>query len=172
MNDFGKVRTGDILYVSGKGFVSWLVKKVTGGPISHVAIVFSPGFITEASALSGKVIFTPISKYSKSNLFIRRLRSMTVEQRVKVASLCVEYKGKPYSYFDILLNLLGAPMSDKWRHKFVSGLGNKGFLRCGELMRRVIYEATGYLPYKDFEASHPYETFQDGEKSDDFEVIL
>ena len=171
VNDFSSVTTGDLVYVNGRGPISWVVKKLTRGDISHVAIVFTWQWLLEASATSGKVKFTQISKYKKANVFVRRLKSLTQSQSDQIIRLCNKYNRQPYSYLDVLLNALAFPMPKKMRRKFVSGLGNKKFTRCGELVRRVIWEATGYPPYKDFEASNPSEMFKDGEKTQDFSTV-
>ena len=172
MNNFKNIKTGDLLYVSGRGPIAWLIKKLTKGQMSHVGIIYDERLVFETEGRWLKAQLFPVTKYLKSRIFVRRLKSMSDGQRLTVKNLCEKYNNKPYSYLDILLNAVAAPMPDKWRKAFVSKLGNKAFARCGELSRRIVYEATTYEPYQDFEASNPSETFKDGEKSGDFEVII
>jgi len=172
LNDFKGVMTGDILYVSGKGIVSSVIKFFTGGPVSHVGVIYDTRLVFETDGAWMKAQLYPLTKYNAAKVYVRRLKSMTGAQKGCVQELCEKYNNTPYSYWDIILNAVGIVLPKKKRKKFVSVLGTKAFAKCDEMTRRIIYEATGYPPFENFEDSTPSDMFIDGEYSGDFQVII
>lgn len=111
-----RLQTGDILLFSGKGFFSWLIKRATRSPISHVGMVYVIGgnvFVWESTSLSkGKrgvqisLLSERIKNY-KGKIWVRNLKAdRTAEFYRILKELREEIKGRDYE--NNLWELLGA----------------------------------------------------------------
>jgi len=165
------LKVGDIFFVEGKGWISKIIRFITRGDKSHVGIMFETHICFEADGIKGKTRFRPLSDYQYSDIIFRRLKTMNEQHRCHLQSVCRGLEGSPYSYWDLALNVIAAPMPKKWRHKFTTFLGNKKFLKCDEAVMLVIHKVTGYQPFKKCERLNPSEMFKLIEKSGDFETV-
>lgn len=151
-----KFETGDIGFVVGKGVVSKLIGGVTGGPFSHVFLAVNARQILETDGKWLKAKFTDVSEYDEStNIVVCRPKFLNSASKLKIKLLCTKYKGTPYSYWDCFMNFLVSPFNDRIRSSTTAWLGSSKFMKCDELTMTIIYEATGYEPYKHHESFEP-----------------
>lgn len=165
------IKTGDIYFVEGSGPISFIIKLVTRGAISHVGIRYSDRLVFETDGAWGMAQFFGVDKYKGKKVHWRRYTMICEEHRLLIQRLCEKFNRTPYSYWDIALNLIASPMPKKWRHKFVSMLGTKAFSKCDEMTMRIFYKATGYRLFEHYESSNPSEMFDRVEASGDWEVV-
>lgn len=169
------VKTGDLLFVKGDGFISKIIRKVTSGETNHVGVVYDKDTIFETDLSWGKAEMHPISKYDDKKVYIVRLNQFTVHgnDAEEVKRLCEKYNNTPYSVVDIITNLLLSPFNEKIRTKVVSLVGTKKYAICSELSARIIYEAANYGPFFDYEGLEPQDLLtQTRLFSKDWSVIL
>ena len=165
------MKPGDLIFFTGTSFFSRLIQRVTGGEQSHVAVAVTDHEVFETTR--GGANFANILTYQGIKIEVMRLRLkwMGREERRKILGLCKKYEGAPYSYWDCFTNFIFRPLPAKWREKTVATLGNKHFMKCDELVQRVIFEATKYPGFKDFESLTPSDLFWKCEISGDFEEV-
>lgn len=134
-----KARTGDVLFVSGTGFVGGGIKFITRSDVSHVGIIYNSQLIFETHA-GQNARLNPIKKsYSGKKIELYR-PPLDEKEREKVISLCHKYNGSQYSMFDIGTNFLFSWMKSPARRKVVAALGRKGWMICSEITARILYE--------------------------------
>lgn len=165
------LKTGDIYFLRGKGFISKAIKFFTGGPISHVGIVYDTYTVFETDGAWGKARFFSINKYIGSNIeFFRQVMIDDVDRK-KISDLCKKYEGTPYSYWDCFTNAVFSVFNSRIRHTMTSLLGTKKFAKCDEMTQMIIFKGTGYMPFENYESSNPSEMYDYVSKSIDFEKM-
>lgn len=147
------VKTGDLLFVNGNSLVSRIIKKITTGEVNHVGVVYDKDTIFETGLSWGKAEKHKLDKYDNKKIIVVRMRKL--EDREKIQELCDKYSGTPYSIIDIITNIIFSPFNDTIREKFVKTLGTKKFMICSEMSAKILYETTGYKPFKDYEGLTP-----------------
>ncbi len=165
------IQLGDIYFVSGKGWISKAIKWVTRGSKSHVGLVISPKWFFETEGNKGKAGYFRSDKYEPDTIEFWRLKKMRAKDRYKINVACVLYKDAPYSYWDGLVNLLVSPFPGKFRKKATAALGTKKFMKCDELVQRIIFEAMGYTPFIYFESHTPSSLYRMVKSSGDWERV-
>lgn len=148
------LKPGDILLITPKNTIGKLIVKFTFGKVNHAAICYDSENIFETDGDIFKADFAEIEKYEGRDVFI--VRANYIRDRIKeVKDLCEKYKGRPYSYWDIVTNALFFFLARPIRSKVVGLFGSKEFMVCSELVARIVYEATGNKIWKDFEGMTP-----------------
>lgn len=153
MNLKGFVKPGDLLFDSGNGLMSRLIKKFTFGVTNHVGIIYDESTIFETDGKYKKAQFHPLDKYTDRSVLIIRLKEL--EDYSKIKELCTQYNGTPYSYWDIVTNALFSPLKDEVREWLVEKVGTKKFMICSELSSRILYEATNLTELSEYEGLTP-----------------
>ena len=162
------LNTGDLLFHSGTSWISRLIRWVTGGRMSHVGLIYSPDKVFETNFTWVTAKVRPLSGYKGKKITCLRLKTIVRPTRDKIVKLCDKYNGFPYSYWDCAANFIGAPLPEKMRKKFVAAVGNKRFAKCDEISMRILWEATGYAPFKQYESHTPNSLYKMCKKSRDF----
>lgn len=129
------MRTGDIVFVNGKTPTSWLVRKIDGGPFSHVAVAVSNTHILEAQYFT-KVRISEM-KYTDYEVIDLGLSD---EQRDKIVHLGIELVGRWYDYPQILWYFLNHFIKLDAKKIWNS----KNNLICSELVDYLLFQV-GYL---------------------------
>lgn len=152
-----KFQTGDIGFQVGEGLFSTLIKKITGGPFSHVFLVADEKRVFETDLAFRMAQYHDASKYDTSRrVVIARPKFLTEAHKGRIREICDEYDRKvKYSVWDCITNAIAAPFPENAKKKITASLGNKKFMKCDELTMNVIYNATKYAPFKKFESYEP-----------------
>lgn len=148
------VQAGDIILLEPRNPIGRIIAKITFGKVNHAALVYDSEQMFEARAEHNKTEFTPIEKYDKRRVYVVR-PNYIVKNKTKMKELCNKYNGKPYSFWDIATNAFFFFLTRPLRTKVVSFFGNKEHMVCSEVVARILYEATGYEAWKDFEGITP-----------------
>jgi hypothetical protein len=80
---------------------------------------------------------------------------LATPQKDELPLLCEKYMGIPYDYWDIFLNVILSPLKDEWRMKVATVLGTKRFMKCDELVMRLLYEVSLRKELKWYEGNTP-----------------
>lgn len=149
------VLTGDIVAVSGDSFISKAIQKFTFSKINHLALVFNKEYSFETDLKWMKAGFHNLSRFDGKKILVIRPTFLTIDMRLKVFDLCQLYADTPYSLYDCITNALTFWLKDELRVKLLDFLGNKKFMKCDELVARIIYEVSGHETLKDWEGGNP-----------------
>ena len=101
------MKRGDIILYSGKGIMSWLIKKVTGSKWSHVAWILDNETILESDASTGGVVKSPLSKYInptndlEGRFKIVKIKQISKNQLNSALMSAIEKIGNKYDYVSI-----------------------------------------------------------------------
>ena len=144
---------GDIIFALGKG----LIEAVTFSNVRHVAIVYDKYTVFETDIWKRRAGFTSLMNYYDKDAELWRADDV---YETKVQELCNKYDKTPYSYLDILTNLLTAPLHPKIRRKITAFIGNKYFMVCSELSGKILYEATKNPFLRDYESLQPIDLYR------------
>jgi len=146
--------TGDILFRAGQGWLAKVIRKITFGRVNHAQIVIE-GRIFETDAALGKSMYTPLPASTKKGMILIRPLFLASPQKEELPLLCEKYSHIPYDYWDIFLNIMLSPLKDEWRMKIATVLGTKRFMKCDELVMRLLYEVTLRKELKWYEGNTP-----------------
>lgn len=92
------VMVGDIIFVEGTGIVSWLIKKVTGGKWSHVAMFVNDDYLVETEwNTRGRLININDTDYLTKNHEIIHIE-LTKEQQDLLNVAIYPFLGAKYDY--------------------------------------------------------------------------
>lgn len=148
------VATGDIIFSAGQGWFANVIRKVTSGRINHAQLVVD-GKIFETDGSLGKSMYTTLPDVAKKGTVIIRPLYLEAEEKEELPILCNKYMGIMYDYWDIFLNLTLSPLNDTLRMRLVAALGTKRFMKCDELVMRLLYEVTLRKELKWYEGNTP-----------------
>lgn len=153
------LRTGDIIFCVNpkKDGISKLITKVTFGKAFHVALVYSKYSIFETDGEWGHAKFTNMTEYDEESIEVYRLNTLSFAQKQRIKRRCLELEGSPYSYWDIVVKGILAPIHPKISGWVAEKLGTKKFMICNELTMRIIFEATGLSLFDSPERWNPEE---------------
>lgn len=85
------MKAGDIVFVHGKGIVSWLIRKVSKGEYNHCAIAISDQLVFESEWNSG-VRIRNINAYKKKGAEIKVIPMEVTEKQVNhLYQICNSY---------------------------------------------------------------------------------
>ena len=126
-----EIKSGDIIFVSTRGIISDIIRKVTSGKFTHVGIVSgsikSHTLICEAG-LNGIDQNDLIWRHKyKESYSIYRLNDITEHQRDELVSQCLLYVGLPYDYSALINFFVKA-----------SPFGTDKQLYCSEMIYRAL----------------------------------
>jgi hypothetical protein len=133
----GKCETplmGDLVFTRDNTPISWIIRKVTGAPYSHVAVYFGKGLVLESSWKG--VSLTKLSKYKEHEVVSI---CGTNVSRSKFIDKCLEHAGESYDYPLLLAGLFHCTfgLGSKWIKK----MDNEDQWRCDELVSRCLSES-------------------------------
>lgn len=158
---FPEARIGDIFFVSGKHGLGRLIQGFTGGPVSHVGLVYdgTKGLTFETDGKWRKAGIQPLGQYcmdiAEGRVEFFRYKHYTPAMLNALRDLCDKYQGTPYSYWDCAVNGLLAWAPGFIRRPLVGLLGTKRFCKCDEMTMRIVHQVTGFTPFKDYEQHTP-----------------
>jgi hypothetical protein len=98
-----QLKKGDIIAVSGTGFLSEAIEVVTHSPVSHIAIVVNPEKLKLIEAYKD-VRYRNLKDY-KGMCNVYRVEHLEEEQLDKLIDYLTQQLKKPYDYFDIVREL-------------------------------------------------------------------
>lgn len=146
------VQTGDLLFVHGSNWVSKAIQKITFGTVNHVGIVYDQSRMFETDLAWGKASLRELQKYNKVPIILIRCKNVNQEQ---IKALCKKYDATPYSFLDILNNIIFSLLKNELRVRILQVLGTKKFAICSELSARILYEITGIKELSKYEGLTP-----------------
>ncbi len=154
--------TGDILFKKGDSFISKIIKNLTFGKVTHVGLIYDEDTVFETDGAWMKAEKHDIFKqYKGKDIEVYRMVGMSDLQKQYIRALCEEYKGTPYSFWDVAVKGILFWMHPKMRGKVAALLGNEQFMICNELVMMIMYKATGLDVFKEYESSNPAELYQE-----------
>lgn len=163
MLGLGDLKCGDIFFVEGTTFISKIIQWMTFSKITHCGLVRRTEtdfdiFETDGSLKKAKFRSFNTLINSKAQFF--RADFLTDAQRQAVAILCQHYNGTKYDYWDVALNGLFFWLASPIRKKLIEKLGCKALLKCDEMTMKILYDASGYEPFKDYLTFTPAELYR------------
>lgn len=121
-------QTGDIIILSGTGWVSRAIKFITFGKASHAALVCGDK-IYETDGAWRKSKFSPIEKYDEADITVFRIKSFTDVDRSDLFSVCHKRLGTWYSYWDCAvqgaLSIFNPKLTDRVANRVSTSLMTK-----------------------------------------------
>lgn len=128
-----------LLLVQGTSPLSWLIKRFTGSPYSHVGLVIG-GLTYEMD--TGGFRSIPVAGYPWPST-LHRLEGMTPEKRQIILLKALEFKNRRYDYGKVLGMGLDLALLGLGLRSFRQRLDHRYATECAEM---VIYclEAAGY----------------------------
>lgn len=170
MNLENIVQTGDMIFVHGNSWISRTIQKVTFSQVNHVGIIYDSKQVFETDITWGKASLRDLAKYNKVAVVIVRPKDIWPKG---IQYLCEHYDKTPYSWLDIITNLLLAPFKDEIRKKVVEVVGTKKYMICSELTARIMYEMTHLSYLRGYEGYTPQDLLTIClDHPEDFEVIV
>lgn len=133
-------QTGDILFVSGKGWISNLIRFISFGKATHVAIICGSG-IYETDGAWRKSRLSPIDTYDQKEYELYRIDSLTPEQQIKIIAACNKRVGTPYAYLDCFNQALTFFLAKAIKDKITSTFSTSYFTKCDEETRIILAES-------------------------------
>jgi uncharacterized protein YycO len=89
---------GDIIFSTGDGIESWLIRSITLSQVSHVALHIGSGLAIEANDPGVVPVYLPfISQVQPDRMRVRRLSSLTQQQRLQIVNFVLSLLYRPYS---------------------------------------------------------------------------
>lgn len=149
------LETGDIIFEAGNAWFSRVIRKVTGGRVNHVKIVYDATQVFETDGSLGRAMFRPIVFKPENAYVVVRPKFMSPDHKFVLQRLCRQYEGIPYDYLDIALNLVFSPLSDNLRKRLITFFGTKHLMKCDELVLRLLYEVSLRKEFKWYEGNTP-----------------
>jgi len=146
-------KTGDVIFLLGNG----IIEACTFSNVRHVALVYDQYTVFETDIWKRRAGFTSLMNYHDKTAELWRANSVD-EQKIK--SLCEKYDKSPYSMWDILTNLVTAPLHPVLRRKITSFFGNDYFMICSEITGRILYEATKIPFLMDYKSLQPIDLYR------------
>jgi len=134
------MKAGDIVFINGNTPTSWIVRKIDGGPYSHVAVAVSDTHILEAQYFT-KARIAPM-KYKDFEVFDLGL---TDQQRDIIVHLGIELVGRWYDYLQIIWYFLNSIF--KLDPKKI--WNSKNNLICSELVEELLFQV-GFLEKEEY----------------------
>jgi len=153
-----QLKTGDILLFSGKGFISWGIKRICGSKWSHVGMVIKVNgydmvFCWESTSMSSiKDFFSKKQKNGAQTVLlsdrlrvypgqvaVRQLKTPLKPQQINaIMQLRKECKNKPYEtnkweLFCAAYDFIGGKNKKNLRSVFCSEMTAEGYIRAGLL---------------------------------------
>ncbi|MFD2671799.1 hypothetical protein [Marinicrinis sediminis] len=104
--DCTRLKTGDIVFVRGKTFLSRIIRFFDRGEFSHVAIALSPTHILESQYL----VNVRIAPFQYKDFEVVRL-NLAEKQRNLIISNGIQMVGRKYDYMRILGHILKRPFN-------------------------------------------------------------
>jgi len=146
------IKTGDILLCDGAGWISWLIKLISGGPVSHIAMCIVSGAgqvqVLESTTLNkfsrkSGVQLNPMGKWVKhyrGKVFIRHLKVERPARMITGLNVFVNHI-RGTSYEKSLWQLFCAA----WDGWFGENKPDLSSIFCSELVAAV-YQLWNLLP--------------------------
>jgi len=149
------VDTGDMIFVCSAVWYAKIIRKITAGQVNHVQIVVDKERIFETSTKKFKADYEALPEATKKGMIIVRPTFLAPEQKEQLKLLCEKYKGIPYSLWDVALNFTFGWLKDELKKRVISLLGTKKFMKCDELVSRLLYEVSMKKELRWFEGYDP-----------------
>jgi hypothetical protein len=151
-----QVKVGDILLPKADTPFRKLLAKFQHGDVHHACIVYDNETVFETDTQYAKSRFTPIEEYEKRQLYIVRAHYLEGWAcRNEIKERCRKYEGKPYSYWDILTNMIFSPFARNIRSNVIGFLGTKYCMICSELVARIWFEVSFNKIWRHYEGMTP-----------------
>jgi hypothetical protein len=100
------MENGDLLFFCSKGFFAWLIRKLSGGPYSHVAMVWHwhDRVVVFESAAKGVHILRAKTKVDQYDGLVDwyEVKGLTQEQRRRLFQVAIDGLDRPYSAWGLL----------------------------------------------------------------------
>jgi hypothetical protein len=144
-----------MLFICSPVWYAKIIRKITAGSVNHVAIVVDKEQIFETSTKTFKAGYQPLPSVTKKGMILVRPTFLTQDHKAQLKVLCEKYKGIPYSLWDVALNLGFGWLKDELKTKVISVLGTKRFMKCDELVARLLYEVSLKKELRWFEGYDP-----------------
>ena len=100
------MQNGDLLFFCSKGLFAWLIRKLSGGPYSHVGMVWHwhDRVVIFESAAKGVHILRAQTKVDQYDGLVDwyEVKGLTQEQRRRLFQVAIDGLGKPYSAWGLL----------------------------------------------------------------------
>lgn len=167
-----KLRTGDIYFVSGKTWLSAIIKLLTFGKMTHCGLVVNPTTIFETDGSLKKAKYRSIDKLLESKVEVYRPLFLNEDMMTQIGYLCGKYNGTPYDYWDVFLNAIFFWLPTEKKKKLIEKLGCKALLKCDEMTMMIMFKATGYKGFERWISSNPNELHKNISEVWDKDFIL
>jgi hypothetical protein len=150
------VQLGDwlIYYPKKDGFLANMIRKVTAGPVIHVAMVKDSETLFETDGDTIKATYTKLEDVEGRRLLVVRPKGLE-GRGPEIVALMEKFKGLPYGYWDIGMMFLFSWLAAPIRKKLVEFTTAKPFMVCSELVARITYEITKRKELEEYEALTP-----------------
>src|SRR3990167_1282172 len=158
-------QTGDIVFLmENSGFWDKVIQFFSGGPETHVCLVYDDKNVFEQDTEIGHTHFDDITEYDNEHIRIFRVKNLTDQQRKEVKKQCDWQLNIPYSYPAFCIQALFSWLPQKGKDWIDGMFDNYNLSKCDKAVTQVMFPATADEFWVTTSASNPHELLVDLQK--------